>query len=268
MLSLVITALCLYLLATLFVACSQRHMIYHPTRLAGATLDSLARADGLDPWRRADGQRIGWKRLSQVRPAQGQVLITHGNAGCGVHRAHYATALQAAGALDVFILEYPGYGDRPGAPSEAALCAAGAEAFQALDPDRPVWLIGESLGSGVAAYLAGKDPRRVEGLLLIAPFDNLSDLAQHHMPVFPVRLILRDRFPSDEHLKGFKGPVGVLLAGQDEVVPSQFGRRLYDGYPGPKKLWEIPGASHNEVYRQPLTFWQEVVKFWTARAAD
>ena len=262
MLTPVLTALSLYLLAAGLVAIFQRQMIYHPTTAPTGALNGMARAEGLEPWLNAAGQRIGWKRPSPARPASGQVLVTHGNAGCAVDRVDYATALQQEAPLDVFILEYPGYGDRPGVPSEQSLFAAGEEALQSLEKERQVFLLGESLGSGVATYLAGRHPERIAGALLIAPFDNMTRLAQHHMPFFPARLILRDRFRSDEHVRNFHGPVAVLLAGRDEVVPKKFGQRLFEGYAGPKKLWETPGASHNEVYHQPAEFWREVVAFW------
>jgi hypothetical protein len=265
MLTAALTVLGLYLLTTGCVALFQRQMIYHPTTLNAQSLAAQARTAGLDPWLNAAGQRIGWKRLSRAQPPQGRVLVTHGNAGCAVDRSDYALALQDVAPFDVFILEYPGYGDRPGAPSERTLFAAGEEALASLPAGAPVFLLGESLGSGVAAYLAGTQPERVAGLLLIAPFDNLAHLAQHHMPIFPVRWVLRDRFTSDAYLTRYAGPLGVLLAGRDEVVPNRFGRRLYDGYAGPKRLWETPGARHNEVYNQAPEFWRGVVAFWLGR---
>jgi|YelNatPaOPRAMG01_1025707.scaffolds.fasta_scaffold02902_7 pimeloyl-ACP methyl ester carboxylesterase len=262
MLTALVTVAGLYVLAAAVLALSQRQMIYHPTTAPTRVLEAWAQAAGLLPWRNATGQRIGWMHRYPTGPAQGQVLITHGNAGCAVDRAFYVPVLQRVAALDLFILEYPGYGDRPGSPSERALLAAAEEALGCLASDQPVYLLGESLGSGVAAYLAGRHPERIAGVLLIAPFDNLTHLAQHHMPLLPVRWLLKDRYPSDRHLAGYRGPVAVLLAGRDEVVPTRFGRRLYDGYAGPKKLWESPQARHNEVYDQPARFWGEVISFW------
>lgn len=252
----------LYGLACAFLWLWQRQMIYFPTRASREVLAEWAKEAGLDPWLNPAGQRIGWQRLSPTAPGRWRVLITHGNAGCAVHRSEYARLLQAQAPADVFILEYPGYGDRPGAPAERSLCLAAEEAFGLLGTNRPVCLLGESLGTGVAAHLAAAHPQQVAGMLLIAPFNNFTAVARRHMALFPVRWLLRDRFPSDTLLKNYGGPVAVLLAGRDEVVPHELGRTLYDGYAGPKRLWTDPRATHNDVFEQPPQFWREVVEFW------
>lgn len=252
-------ALGLYLAAVVALTLLQRRLLYVPSRADSRVMLAVAKNDGFAPWENA-GRRIGWKR--SVPFARGRALILHGNAGMALNRIDYGRDLQQASGFDVFILEYPGYGDRPGAPGEGSFVAAAEEAFGLVAAGGPVHLVGESLGTGVAAHLAARHPDQVAGLLLFTPFDRLVSVARHHMPIFPVRWMLRDRFESVEHLERYHGPVGILLAGNDEVVPDKFGRRLYDGYRGPKKLWEAPGASHNDVYDRPPGWWQEVVRFW------
>jgi len=264
-LSMIWICLGLYVLAALTVMFLQRGMIYHPSRAPGTVLSELARAEGFAPWVNTAGQRIGWKSLQSAGTSRSRALIFQGNAGFALDRADYAKALQQATGFDVFILEYPGYGDRPGAPSQKALCDAAEEAFQLLSINGPVHLVGESLGTGVAAYLAGAHPKSVGGLFLFTPFNNLASVAQRHMPIFPVRWMLWDRFPSDEYLKNYRGPVAVMLAANDEVVPNKFGRRLFDGYAGPKKLWEARNSGHSDVLNQPPEFWKEVAAFWESR---
>jgi len=63
----------------------------------------------------------------------------------------------------------------------------------------PVYLLGESLGTGVAAHLAGTYPTNVAGVLLIAPYNRSPTWRNIHMPIVPVRWLLRDRFPSEEY---------------------------------------------------------------------
>ena len=186
----------------------------------------------------------------------------YGNGSTAIDSAHYADDLQGVVALDVYILEYPGYEDRQGKPSEKNLFAAGDEAIQTLPTNKPIYLIGESLGSGVASYLAGKYTNRISGVILISPFNSVTAAAKYHYPILPVSLLLTDRFSSDDYLRNYHGKVGITVGGKDMVVPEKFGRRLYDGYAGPKKLWEFPEGSHCEIVGSQNAFWKEVVQFW------
>lgn len=222
----------------------------------------MAQAAGLERWKNSAGESIGLKRLSPKQPAAGSVLIVYGNASYAAGCAHYADAIQGLAALDVFIVEYPGYADRPGSPSQSSLLRAADEAFQLLPTNGPVYLVGESLGTGIAAYLAGTHPDKVAGMVLISPYNRLTDVAQYHMPIFPVRLMLTDRFPSQDYLRSYHGPVGMVVDGHDYVIPKKFGLRLYNGYGGRKQLWEFPTGEHSAIAEPLAKFWNEVIEFW------
>ncbi len=239
----------------------QRRLIYFPPPVDPAMVEQLAQAQRLERWNNFLGQPIGWKRLARTRPAVGQLLVLHGNAGCAFQCGHYADVIQAAAPLDIFIVEYPGYAGRPGKPSERALDKSSEEALRAIATNSPIYLLGESLGTGVATYLAGKYPDRVAGAVLLAPYSSLTDVAQVHVRILPVSWILCDRFPSEKYLHGFHGPVAMLVAGGDTVVPAKFGRRLYESYSGPKRLWEFPEGDHGTVMEQPVEIWREIIKF-------
>jgi hypothetical protein len=254
----------LYLLVCTSCAAFQRRMIYFPPVFTPAQAGQMAQAARLERWKNSVGESIGMKRLSPRQPASGVVLIAYGNASDAIGCAHYADAIQSVAAFDVFILEYPGYADRPGSPSQASLFRAADEAFQLLPTNGPVYLVGESLGTGVAAHLAGTHPDKVAGVLLISPYNRLTSVAQYHMPILPVGLLLVDRFPSEDYLRNYHGPVGMTVDGRDRVIPEKFGRRLYDGYAGPKRLWEFPDGEHASILEPPENFWKEVVEFWLA----
>ena len=74
--------------------------------------------------------------------------------------------------------------------------------------------------------------------------------------------MLRDKFPSADYLRRYHGPLAVLLGGQDTTVPFRFGRKLFAAYTGPKRLWEILLALHNDLPNQPDSWWQELLLFW------
>jgi len=260
----VLMGLALYLAAAVTVGLLQRRMIYHPPVFTSERVDELARSARLERWKNSAGESIGMKRLSPRQPAEGRVLILYGTGSCATKCAHYADVIQSVAAFDVFIVEYPGYADRPGSPSQAGLFHAADEALQLLATNEPIYLVGESLGTGVASYLAGTHPDRVTGVVLLAPYNRLTGVAQHRMPIFPARLMLLDRFSSEDYLRDYHGPVAVLLADRDQTVPEQFGRRLYDDYAGPKQLWEFPQGTHRTVMNQPLETWKRIIGFWRA----
>lgn len=254
-----------YMALAALVMFGQRKMIYHPTIVSKSECDRVALGCNLKPWTNSEGQRIGWTRNSSAA-STGQVLIVHGNAGCAVDRIDFAESLQSVEpGLSVFILEYPGYGDRTGAPTQSSLLKAADEAIGLLANNGPVFIVGESLGTGVAAYLAGKYSNIVAGLMLFCPYNNLASVARHHMAIFPTGWLLWDRFPSDTWLRAYNGPLGVLVAERDQIVPPRFGRLLFEGYHGPKKLWEIAGAGHNDVFDRPDEWWREVLEFWRTK---
>jgi uncharacterized protein len=256
----------LYLGLLLVVFFAQRRLIYQPRKASYESLLETARGNGLEPWQNSSGETIGWKHLNAGPPPRERLLIVHGNAGCAIDRADYADGLQRATPWDIYILEYPGYGSRGGSPSQSSIFHAANEAMELLKKEGPVYIMGESLGTGVAAYLAGSYPEMVRGMLLIAPYHNLTGVAATHMPIFPVRLMLWDRFPSAEYLKNYHGPIAMLFAGQDVVVPNRFGHQLYDSYQGPKKFWQVPQAGHEDLLSQTDGWWQKLIAFWKSNA--
>ncbi|HEU5395835.1 MAG TPA: hypothetical protein VFV81_01620, partial [Verrucomicrobiae bacterium] len=108
----------LYAVICLAMALSQRSFIYHPTVLTSDEVDAKARDAGLQRWTNSAGAAIGFKRASSTRPAAGSVLVFYGNADSATRSAHYADDMQRIAPMDVYILEYPGYEDRPGVPTE------------------------------------------------------------------------------------------------------------------------------------------------------
>lgn len=256
----------LYVGLCLLAFLAQRRMMYLPDREPEP--EAVERGLGLRlvPWRDGSGKVLGWRRAA--RSGAPRVLVLHGNAGDALGRAGYLPVIEAAGFEGV-LLEYPGYGPREGKPSEAALVADARAALRQLKKESaaPVILLGESLGSGVAVQVAAAESRLVAGLLLPVPFARMTEVASRHYPYLPMGLILRDRWDSLGAIGRYPGPVAVVIAGRDEVVGADQGRRLAKGCPGPVRQWEVPRADHNGLPmasgRPP---WSEALAFLRHRA--
>jgi uncharacterized protein len=166
----------------------------------------------------------------------------------------------------VLLLEYIGYGARPGTPAERLLVADGVRAARAARHDfqGPFFAWGESLGSGVAAGVAAELGSELAGVVMFTPWRTLSDLAQHLYPFLPAHLLVRDRYDNPANLRYFPGPVAVIMAERDEIIPARQTRALYEELPGPKKLIVLPGAGHNSWPADPTApWWREAMAFVT-----
>jgi pimeloyl-ACP methyl ester carboxylesterase len=250
-----------YLLIVLAALIFQRRLIYFPTKISASMVVQAAAEHGFVPWKNSAGQIIGWK-LPAISSPVASVLITHGNAGCAIDRGYLAGPIHDAAPVDVYVLEYPGYGAREGSPDKQSILAAADEAFGLLTNGLPKYLVSESIGAGVACHLAKTHSTNVAGLVLFMPYHDLASVAQRKMLFLPAYLLLLDRFNPAECLKNYRGPVKIVLAGADEIIPVESGRRLFEGYHGPKTLQIIPGAHHNEIAEQSPAWWKEVFSFW------
>ena len=239
----------------------QRKLLYFPTKIPADAVVSAGAEHGFVPWKNPVGQIIGWK-IPARGATTGSVLIVHGNAGCALDRDYLARPVHDAADVDVFVLEYPGYGAREGSPSKTSFIAAAEEAFQLLPAGLPKYVVSESIGAGAACELAKNHPAEVAGLALFVPYHNLASVAQRQMWFLPAYFMLLDRFNPEECLRSYHGPVKFIVAGKDEIIGPASGLRLADGYHGPKELQVFAGAHHNDISGQPAVWWQEVFSFW------
>jgi pimeloyl-ACP methyl ester carboxylesterase len=247
------------------LAAFQRQLLYFPSHESYEKLAINATLQGLQPWKNPSGECIGWEATASN--ARQIWLVFHGNAGCAMDRLYYVELLREVSPdSKILLFEYPGYGARAGIPSEKSFIAAAQAAIALLPHDAPLYVLGESLGSGVACQVAGAEPNRIHGLLLVTPFNNLTEVAAHHFPFLPVSWFLTERFPSDQALENYSGPIAIGLAGRDEVVPATSGRKLFAGYHGAKQLWEVPHARHNTVLHDEQ-WWRAAVRFLTTKQA-
>jgi hypothetical protein len=254
-------------LSLLLVGC-QRKMIYYPSHDSEERLLQGAQAKGMSAWRNADGELIGWKASVPENATGGNaVVVFHGNAGYALHRDYIINgflALDDQQSWTIHVFEYPGYGARKGQPSEEHIKATAGEAVASLfngNYDR-LFLVGESIGTGVATHLAEIFSERIKGVLLITPFTSLVDVGKTHYPIFPIGMLLRERYDNLESLKGYGGPVAFLIAEADEIVTASLGHKLYEAYSGPKKIWIQEGRRHNTLDYDPrASWWKEVVSF-------
>jgi uncharacterized protein len=147
----------------------------------------------------------------------------------------------------IYLLHYRGYGGSSGTPSEAALFADAVALFDKVQVEHEnVVVVGRSLGSGVAVYLASVRP--VSRLVLVSPYNSIQELAARQFPWFPVRWLLRDKFESWRYARDVTAPTLLVAAEHDEVIPRASTEALYRSFrTGVASLKVIAATGHNTI---------------------
>ncbi len=215
----------------------QRDLVYYPqaTRVPAAETDFALR--------RGDVTLRGWR----VNPGQADVLLYFGGNAESVQHLRESLSTWLPGHTSV-LLAYRGYGGSDGAPGEALLFADALALYDDIrrrQPEARISVMGRSLGSGVASYLASQRP--IERLVLVTPFDSLVGVAGSHYPWLPTDLLVTERFESARWLRDFRRPVLIIRAGRDQVVPPVHTDRLIAALPRPPQVITLPTADHNAV---------------------
>ena len=251
-----------YLLLLLILFIFQRKLIYFPETQSIERQQELAERLNLKLWPSTDNY-LGLMSKSTKAAYQGTIIVFHGNAGAAINRINYLQALEKLG-YRVILAEYPGYGARKGSPSETTLILNGIETLkQAInDFGAPVFLWGESLGSGVVSGIVETNLNQVKGIVLVTPFDSLTNVAQHHYWYFLAKWLIRDEFDTIKNLQNYPGSIAVLVAGEDEIIPNEYSLTLFDSLQQRKRLWIFKDANHNTLPLAPeLPWWQEIMQF-------
>ncbi len=192
------------------------------------------------------------------------LLYFHGNGETMAAYLPVTTKLHALG-LNVLMLEYRGYGNSEGVPSEDGLYRDAQASYawllnRGVSPEKIV-VYGFSLGSGVAVELASRTP--VGTLILEAPYTSFPDVARAAYRVVPPKL-MKNRFASKEKIADIETPTLFIHAEDDRTVPYSQGETLYKLSPAPKKLVTISGG-HVALFNAPMeTVYEEIKAFLQA----
>ena len=253
----------LALIAVLLIPAVERRSIYFPTaEYEAVPEDPGLRAETLEIPSAGGVRLAGWWIRGNGATA---LLYFHGNGGNISHRLDRAKMLVENLGLDVFLVDYRGYGRSSGRPGETGLYADGEAIYEAarahgFSPEQIV-IFGESLGGAVAVETALRKPARA--LLLEAPFLSIPKMAKAIYPFLP-SFAVKTRFDNEAKIGRVGIPKLIVAAEIDDVVPFDQTRRLFEIAAEPKRFFVIRGAAHNNTYivggREYLEVWREFLK--------
>jgi pimeloyl-ACP methyl ester carboxylesterase len=228
----------------------QERLIFHPQRLTASQRDTLVDRPGFKgvTIQAASGERLrGWLAGQASSAPQPLVLYFGGNAEEVSWMLSHAQSFQG---WRLALINYRGYGDSEGRPSEQALFADALTVYDTLtkredvDGSRVV-VIGRSLGSGIAVYLASH--RALDALVLISPYDSIRSIAHARYPYIPVDLLLKHPFDSLSRASDIRTPLVALVAGRDRTVAPERSARLVAAWGGAAEIVHFPEADHQSI---------------------
>ena len=165
-----------------------------------------------------------------------------------------ATVARSAFAYDrffsdhtVYLVNYRGYGGSSGEPTEKGLYSDALTIFDEIRSKHSnISVLGRSLGSAVATYIASK--REFDKLVLITPCDSAKSMAQERFPIYPMSILLKDKYDSVSRVKDIEENTLVLIAEKDSVITMKHSQKLIDAFTASKvEVKTIKNTGHNNI---------------------
>ena len=227
--------LLIYLIAGAVLFFYQRKLIYFPTGKIRHSYELLKLENGKETL-----------EVIVLNPGKNKALLYFGgNAEAVVHNA--VDFLTAFPLHTVYLFNYRGYGGSSGQPTEEGIYSDALSLFDKVqEKQAKISVMGRSLGSGAATYLASKRP--VEKMVLVSPYDSIKSVAQNKFPIYPMFLLLKDKYDSIGRVKEIQAKTIILIAENDEVIPKKHSLRLISEFP-PEQITvkTISDTGHNDI---------------------
>ena len=239
-----------YLLLTAVIFFFQEKLIFHPRPIA---------ADYLYDWGEEIAVPVEGASLSTVwvrKPnSKGVVLYFHGNKGDN-NRGLYQMRNVLEKPFDAVMIDYRGFGKSTGEVESNKQLLADVQAVydrvkQEYSEDK-IHLLGYSLGTGMASYLAAEN--NPAELTLVAPYTNLEDMKNQAFWWLP-DFLLKYRLDTESRIARIKCPVNIFHGTQDELIPFAMAERLKELSPKRVRLIPMKGVGHRGAILRMGTDW-------------
>ncbi|MCU7834817.1 MAG: alpha/beta hydrolase [gamma proteobacterium symbiont of Taylorina sp.] len=147
----------------------------------------------------------------------------------------------------LYLVNYRGYGGSTGNPTEQALYSDAQHIYDEIENQhQKISVIGRSLGTGIATFLASK--RKIHKIALVTPYDSIEHIAQDQYKIYPISILLQDKYNSFHRIKEIKSDALIILAEHDMVIPLKYSTRLIKAFPASQVTVEtIKGVGHNNL---------------------
>lgn len=236
----IIILISVYVVLGLYLYMFQKSFIYYPDKQDFNKCVGFEDSEKLN----LNGTRAYYKKNSDKL-----VIFYHGNAGSTCNRSYLKKEFEKINLSYLFV-EYAGYSNDTVKPSKNLLLKDVVNVTEFLSDKNysEVIVMGESLGTALATYHSTL--QRVDKLLLISPFYQMADIAKNSFGIYPIKLILRENYESNEWIKkSMTNNIRIIHGSNDEIIPIEQAKKLYEEINiKNKEFIEVNGAGHNDIY--------------------
>tara|TARA_A100001015_G_scaffold97542_1_gene108286 strand:- start:2394 stop:3209 length:816 start_codon:yes stop_codon:yes gene_type:complete len=256
---LVILVILVYFFASLGLYIFQRDLLYHPTEnnYDGDKLTvnieevKIITDDNID--------LLAWYHNKDINKFK-TILFLHGNAGSLENRIHKINHFEDM-KINFLLLSWRGFSGNKGKPTEQGLYQDAISAVKWLVKqgviEENIIIYGESLGTGITTEIAQN--KNFAGIILETPFTSMVAAGKSKYPIFPIKLLLKDKYESDKKIKNIKSPVLIMHGEEDQIVPFWMGEKMFKMANEPKYSYFTKFDDHMMVYDENLVL--ELKKF-------
>lgn len=231
---------------------TQKSMIYYPDNQDFESCKGFQDAQKLN----LNGTRAYFKKNSE-----NLIVFYHGNAGSACDRDFLKDEFERLGLSYLFV-EYAGYSSDAKKPSGKLLLKDVENMVEFVQNQEfsNVFVGGESIGSSLAIYHSKLS--KADKMFLLSPFYSSNDLAKQLYKIYPVSLMLTEKYESNKWIKETKAQkIRIIHGDSDTIVPIQQSKRLFEEIPIQNKDFvTIPNANHNDIFEFKET-WQSISQF-------
>ena len=260
-----LTTATVLLLLFMLLRAFEYSQVYHPSRELDCRVGSVG-IPGEEVWlKTADNIRLNAWFFPTARNsphARYAVLFCHGNGGNISHRLDLYQLWHGLG-VNFLALDYRGYGLSEGKPSEQGTYKDATAAYEWLcargfAPEN-ILVLGESLGGGVASWLAAE--KQIGGLVLQSTYTSVPDLGKELFPWLPVKLLASIHYNTRERLPKIHVPVLFLHSRSDTLIRFHHAENNFAVANEPKKLHEVYGNHNDTLFTNPHAYQQGAADF-------
>ena len=256
---LVILVSLVYFFASLGLYIFQRDLLYHPTEnnygddklTVNIQEVKIITDDNID--------LLAWYHNKDINKFK-TILFLHGNAGSLENRIHKINHFEDMN-INFLLLSWRGFSGNKGKPTEKGLYQDARSAVKWLVKqgviEENIIIYGESLGTGITTEIAQN--KNFAGIILETPFTSMVAAGKSKYPIFPIKLLLKDKYESDKKIKNIKSPVLIMHGEEDQIVPFWMGEKMFQMANEPKYSYFTKFDDHMMEYDENLVL--ELKKF-------